>query len=250
MNISIFTTSDRIYLPIMLDTILSEHASSVTHVYIVPPLYKNQTYFDGFIRFKNTFGYILVFKLIIKLLIQILKNVSIQNTCKKYNVDYEILKDINCTSFLQKLKLTDSNFFISISCPQIFSHKLINMPKDGSYNVHGSILPSYRGVLPSFWMLLNCEKFAGVTIFKMNEGIDTGIVVKQQIFNIQKFNNLHKLIIKSKQIAAQLVVDLIDQFINNKSLNESCSSSVKSSYYSWPKKKDFLLFKKRGNKFY
>lgn len=250
MNISIFTTSDRLYLPIMLDTILSEHASFINHVYIVPPLYKNQTYFDGFIRFKNTFGYILVFKLIIKLLIQYLKKVSIQNTCKKYNVNYENVNDINCATFLEKLNHTDSNLFISISCPQIFSDNLINKPKDGSYNVHGSILPSYRGVLPSFWMLLNCEKFAGVTIFKMNEGIDTGMVIKQQIYNIQKFNNLHKLIIKSKHIAAQLVVDLIDQFINNSNLNENCSSNVQSSYYSWPKKKDFLLFKKRGNKFY
>jgi methionyl-tRNA formyltransferase len=250
MNVSIFTTSDRIYLPKMFDTILSVHGSSIRHVYIVPPLYKDQTYFSGFMRFKNTFGYTLVFKLFIKLVFKYLKGISIQSICEKYNVHYEIVNDLNSPTFLENQNLRESNLFISISCPQIFSNNLINIPNHGCFNVHGSILPSYRGVLPSFWMMLNREKFAGVTIFKMNEGIDTGMLIKQQTFNIQKFHNLHDLIIKSKHIAGQLVVDLVDQFISNKHPEEIRSKNVHSSYYSWPKKKDYILFRKRGYKFY
>jgi hypothetical protein len=59
---------------------------------------------------------------------------------------------------------------VSVSCPQIFKKELIELPARGCLNVHGASLPQYRGVMPSFWMLANGERQAGVSVYFVKRG--------------------------------------------------------------------------------
>src|SRR5699024_5998331 len=59
----------------------------------------------------------------------------------------------------------------------ILKSEILDIPKYGSYNVHGSLLPKYRGAAPINWAIINGEKETGVTIMEMEEGLDTGDMI-------------------------------------------------------------------------
>lgn len=61
---------------------------------------------------------------------------------------------------------------------QILSKEILELPKYGCVNVHASLLPKYRGAAPIQWAVIDGEKEAGVTIMQMDEGLDTGDMLK------------------------------------------------------------------------
>lgn len=78
------------------------------------------------------------------------------------------------TETLTQLKQLDADVFVVVAYGQILSSKILNMPKLGCINVHGSILPKYRGAAPIQWCLYNGEKETGITTMLMDVGMDTG----------------------------------------------------------------------------
>ena len=90
---------------------------------------------------------------------------------------------------------------MSVSCPQIFKQPLIDLPPRGCLNIHGALLPRYRGIAPSFWMMAHGEQTAGVTVFFVTRSIDLGDVVEQRQFPILPNETLSQFIVRSKQIA-------------------------------------------------
>ena len=69
----------------------------------------------------------------------------------------ESVSDVNDPEFLDRLRSLGTELIVSVSCPQIFKEPLIDLPPLGCLNIHGAILPQYRGVMPSFWMLAHGE---------------------------------------------------------------------------------------------
>ena len=69
--------------------------------------------------------------------------------------------DVNAPEFLDELRALGTELVVSVSCPQIFERALIDLPPKGCLNIHGAILPEYRGVMPSFWMLANGRDAGG-----------------------------------------------------------------------------------------
>src|SRR5439155_302270 len=113
--------------------------------------------------------------------------------------------DVNAPEFLAELSRLAPDILISVSCPQIFKKPLIELPPLGILNIHGAILPQYRGVLPSFWMLANGEKKAGVSIYYVDTRIDAGELCGQRIYDIPPDETLDGFLRRSKTIAADEV---------------------------------------------
>jgi methionyl-tRNA formyltransferase len=84
---------------------------------------------------------------------------------------------------------------VSVSCPQIFKQPLIELPSKGYLNIHGAMLPAYRGVMPSFWILANGETEAGVSIFFVNDDIDAGALCAQRSFSIAEGETLDEFLL-------------------------------------------------------
>ena len=80
----------------------------------------------------------------------------------------------------ESLKIIESykpDLLVSILGSEIFKKDLLNIAPLGCINLHSSLLPKYRGLLPSFWILKNKEKFSGVSVFFVDEGIDSGQII-------------------------------------------------------------------------
>ena len=75
---------------------------------------------------------------------------------------------------VNKLKEYEADIFVIAAFGQILSEEILTMPPLGCVNIHASLLPAYRGAAPIQWAVINGEKESGVTIMRMEKGIDTG----------------------------------------------------------------------------
>jgi methionyl-tRNA formyltransferase len=90
-----------------------------------------------------------------------------------------------------------------------------NMPANGTFNLHASLLPQYRGAAPINWAIINGDTETGVTTFFIEEQIDTGNIIFQEKVTIEALDNIGSLYEKLMLIGAKLVVKTTDAIIAN-----------------------------------
>lgn len=86
-----------------------------------------------------------------------------------------------------------------------------NMPALGTINVHGSLLPQYRGAAPINWAIINGEKETGVTTFKLKQEIDTGDILKQRAIPIADEDNVGTVYERLMQAGGELLVETVQE---------------------------------------
>ncbi|QLE50251.1 methionyl-tRNA formyltransferase [Nostoc sp. C057] len=113
------------------------------------------------------------------------------------------------TDTLTKLKELDADVFVVVAYGQILSSKILKMPKLGCINVHGSILPKYRGAAPIQWCLYNGEKETGITTMLMDVGMDTGPMLEIATTPIGLLDNTQDLAERLAAIGGDLLVETL-----------------------------------------
>jgi len=91
-----------------------------------------------------------------------------------------------------------------------------NMPKYGTFNLHASLLPQYRGAAPINWAIINGDKETGATTFFLTHEIDTGKIIKQEKINISETDNAGTVHDRLMEMGAKLVKETVDMLINGK----------------------------------
>ena len=86
-----------------------------------------------------------------------------------------------------------------------------SMPKYGTFNLHASLLPQYRGAAPINWAIINGEKETGITTFLLNHEIDKGAIIRQQRMPILPEDNIGSMYDKLMAAGCDLVVDTVDR---------------------------------------
>jgi methionyl-tRNA formyltransferase len=115
----------------------------------------------------------------------------------------------NNQQFVEKLKSLNADLFVVVAF-KILPPTVFEIPKYGSFNLHASYLPKYRGAAPIQWALINGETETGVTTFKLAEKVDTGNIYLQkevEIFPEDNFGTLHD---KLRELGAELVLNTVD----------------------------------------
>ena len=93
---------------------------------------------------------------------------------------------------------------------QILPSSILNLPKYGCINIHASILPKYRGAAPINYAIINGESETGVTIMKMDEGLDTGDIIKIETTKISDNDTDVTIGSRLSEIGANLLIDVLD----------------------------------------
>jgi methionyl-tRNA formyltransferase len=112
---------------------------------------------------------------------------------------------------------------------QILNNKILNIPRYGCINVHASLLPKYRGAAPINWAIINGETETGITIMKMDEGLDTGDMIMNKTVQISDNDDYITLHDKLANIGGQLIINAIEDIANNKA-HYKPQDSTKSTY--------------------
>ena len=117
----------------------------------------------------------------------------------------EKLRDEN---FLKELASFDADIFIVVAF-RMLPQCVWQMPKYGTFNLHGSLLPRYRGAAPINWAIMNGEKETGVTTFFIDEQIDTGKILMQEHCAVEPRETMGTLHDKLMSMGASLVVETV-----------------------------------------
>jgi methionyl-tRNA formyltransferase len=110
--------------------------------------------------------------------------------------------------FLDALKSLNADLQIVVAF-RMLPERVWNMPPMGTINLHGSLLPQYRGAAPINWAIINGEKETGVTTFKLKHEIDTGDILMQKSFPIGENETAGEVHDRMKEMGARLLVDTV-----------------------------------------
>ena len=130
----------------------------------------------------------------------------IKNLALRFNIPVltpEKIKDNE--NFIKLLKSFDSDIFIVIAYGKILSKEILDIPKFGCWNAHASLLPRWRGAAPIQWSLLKGDKYTGIGIMKMDEGLDTGDLLLEKKIKIEEDDNLISLSKKLSILSSELI---------------------------------------------
>lgn len=154
-----------------------------------------------------------------------------QSAVKKYAIEHQLPvlqpEKLKNPQFLEELKALQADLQIVVAF-RMLPEVVWNMPPMGTINVHGSLLPQYRGAAPINWAVINGEKETGVTTFKLKHEIDTGDILLQERFPIGDNESAGSVHDRMKEIGAQLLVKTVQGLADN-NIKEVPQSQVPNS---------------------
>lgn len=113
--------------------------------------------------------------------------------------------------FIEKLKKLDPEVIVVVAFGQILPKEILDMPKYGCVNVHASLLPKYRGAAPIQWAVIDGEKESGVTTMFMEEGLDTGDMLKKTVVPLEEDETGGSLHDKLAAAGADLLIETLKE---------------------------------------
>ena len=117
-------------------------------------------------------------------------------------------------ALLERLNSEKADFFVVVAYGKILPKEILDMPKFGCINIHASLLPEYRGAAPIQWSIIDGKKKTGITTMLMDEGLDTGDILKQYELPIANNETGGSLFDKLALLGGEAIVDTIDNFNN------------------------------------
>ena len=127
---------------------------------------------------------------------------------------YQPIKVRNNPEFLEEVKKLNPDLVCVVAYGKILPQELLDIPKYGCVNVHGSLLPEYRGAAPIQWAVLNGDKKTGVTTMFMNAGMDTGDMILKEEVEIGEDETTGELWDRLKTIGANLLIKTVKEIEN------------------------------------
>lgn len=137
-------------------------------------------------------------------------------------------------SFLEELRDLNADLGIVVAF-RILPEVVFSMPKHGTFNLHGSILPDYRGAAPINWAVINGDKKTGVTTFMLDHDIDTGEVIDYKEVEITSSDNAGSIHDKLMYVGGDLVIESVNQIIEERLVTKPQKSYTESMQRAAPK---------------
>jgi len=252
MRLVVVTTEEPTYIPKTFEGLFKTRLrESIRLVVILPPFSGKKTILDV-ARGQATLGvrYFLFrgFQYAMsKALPDPINRYSVEALARKNRIPVMKVADVNALGMIDTLRGMEPDLVISVMASQIFSKRLISIPRWAAINVHPGRLPEYRGLMSNFWVLLNREAETSVTVHLINEAIDGGEIVLEKSVPISEDETFHTLSNKTAKVSADAVYDAVCLFEEKGGKPATIPNpAAKGSYFSFPRFDDAREFEKRG----
>ena len=253
MRVILITQNEPFYLKKNLEHLISIWPSNVQIVgcvvNTVSPFGKSESFLNKAIKTFNVFGFRFFVHYSLKFITSKIIHSSINSFLEMNRItNIELISSINSKDSLAKIRSFEPDLLVSILGNQIFKRELLDLAPRGCINLHTGLLPMYRGLMPTFWVMKNKEKYTGVSVFFVDEGIDSGPIIVQEKVKIDGLTQA-QLIKLTKKIGMDLIVKAVKLIFEGDVVLIPNPDSEKT-YYSFPTRKDVIEFKKNGNRFF
>lgn len=254
MNILIITQDDPFYLGKNLTYLfknLPSHSKVVGCVVTnVSPFGKKESFLQKAVKTWKIFGS----KFFLRYALHFVRSKldtqhKVYNVLNKFQIPVVSIEgSLNTKASLDLLRDYKPDLLISIAGNEIFRKSLIELAPRGCLNLHTALLPKYRGLMPSFWVLKNQEKETGVSVFFVDEGIDSGPIIVQKKVTIGNMTQ-EELITYTKRLGMDAILEAVEN-IHNDDVNLIENDEANKSYYSFPTRQDVKEFQAIGARFF
>ena len=141
---------------------------------------------------------------------------------------------------IDNLKATKADAFVVVAYGQILSSEILNLPELGCINVHGSLLPQYRGAAPIQWSIVNGDRKTGITTMLMDVGMDTGDMLLKAETEIKLLDNALDLAITLSNQGADLLIETLSK-LKQKAITPTPQDDSQATYARLIEKSDFAI---------
>ncbi len=156
------------------------------------------------------------------------------------------LNAINSVEGISKIKSHAPDLIVSIRYGCILKQEIIKIPTHGILNLHSGVLPNYRGVMATFWAMLNDEQEIGTTLhFIDDNNIDTGRIISRSQFKVDKNKSYLWHVLQLYNSGVTLITNTVTQLKNNESI-KTYRQPNSGNYYSFPNEKALTEFSEKG----
>jgi folate-dependent phosphoribosylglycinamide formyltransferase PurN len=177
------------------------------------------------------------------------RSYSVADAARRHRVPLEYVLAVNAPAFAASLRARAVDLLVSIACPQILHRDVLAAPRKGAINLHGSLLPDYRGLLPAFWVLANGETHTGATVHYMTDRVDRGATILQERIPIRADDTVHRLVQRTKvDVGARLLVQALE-LLEQGAASPSATEPGGGRAFSYPDADAIRRFRARGRRF-
>ena len=161
---------------------------------------------------------------------------------------FKIEGSINDEIWLNKINEIKPDLIICIRYAEILKNSLLTIPNGGVINFHPSLLPKYKGMAPIFQALLHNENEIGFSLHYIDEGIDTGKIIKRQKIKTEKNESVSHIAIRAHVVAGYELLSILNNLKKGDKKTEQITQD-NGNYFSWPEKKDVKKFMQSNKKY-
>ncbi|WP_311886964.1 MULTISPECIES: bifunctional UDP-4-amino-4-deoxy-L-arabinose formyltransferase/UDP-glucuronic acid oxidase ArnA [unclassified Pseudomonas] len=155
---------------------------------------------------------------------------SVAQLCASKGIPVHAPEDVNHPLWIERIAKLAPEYIFSFYYRNLLSESLLAVAKKGAFNLHGSLLPSYRGRAPANWVLVNGETETGVTLHRMVKRADAGAIVAQQRVAIERSDTALSLHGKLRTAAADLLRDTLPAMLQGK-ISETAQDESKATVF-------------------
>ena len=155
---------------------------------------------------------------------------SVAQLCARNGIPVHAPEDANHPLWIERIAKLNPEYIFSFYYRNLLSEPLLATARKGAFNLHGSLLPKYRGRAPANWVLVNGETETGVTLHRMVKRADAGAILAQQTVAIERSDTGLSLHAKLRDAATALLRDALPQLAQGK-LSEIAQDESKATYF-------------------
>ncbi|MDR8370263.1 bifunctional UDP-4-amino-4-deoxy-L-arabinose formyltransferase/UDP-glucuronic acid oxidase ArnA [Pseudomonas lactis] len=155
---------------------------------------------------------------------------SVAQLCARNGIPVHAPEDANHPLWIERIAKLNPEYIFSFYYRNLLSEPLLATARKGAFNLHGSLLPKYRGRAPANWVLVNGETETGVTLHRMVKRADAGAILAQQKVTIERTDTGLSLHAKLREAATALLRDALPQLAQGK-LSETAQDESKATYF-------------------
>lgn len=170
---------------------------------------------------------------------------SIRELAETKGIPYHPIGNPNAGENFAAIAADAPDVLVSVACPFILKRHVLDLPKRVALNIHHAPLPSYRGMMPTFWQMYHGEKAAGITVHTMVEDLDRGEIVNQNFVPIVPGETMHHLIRRSKRAGAEAMLQVLRQYASG-AAPAALPPRAQSSRFTFPTPAEMRTFRARG----
>ena len=167
-----------------------------------------------------------------------LRKTPIHHMAESLQLTIETPKDFNNHTAYTKLKSYNADIFIVVAYGLILQQRILDIPQYGCLNIHGSLLPSWRGAAPIHRAIIAGDQQTGVTLMKMDRQCDTGNIIAQKQYSLSNQARLDNVYHDLSLLGADITIEYLPQYIAECDNNHDITRLQDHTLASYAKKID------------